>query len=416
MSTSPKSKRAAPNNRFEDYTLTSSTEESLFPIKSQFMTYLSQESGFPIGGPGIPYTQGQEIIDIGFTFSFDNREYKKLYVSTRGFAILVDPTLDNPSPDTILNTVLDESWDNSAVRTTVWDAAHVILALWWDGSVINAWNSVDDGSASGYLSNLGLSVNSIKSGFVTTPAGIDPALGGVKRYNGNDPKNGNYLVIRWKSLTHSSASSNIAYYDLVLYESGLVEFRYSPRFFRTFSSLENATIAMFANGGSTYGNRYRDFSYFIREDSRGSYVNGGAIYDGFYTDNDGSATTTYTISLNMQKDWPGLDAGAIFKFSPPRSRKRSNRSITSIRDSASFVNRDNSSFFDDQFSIPLTTQLVEYPTMLPASYKVNLDYSDPLAVTELYASGSIQISRTLSPGLADSILYDSIVEGRKKRG
>lgn len=416
MSASPKSKRESPASKFEDYIATYSTKESLFPISSQIMSYMSQDPGFMVGfgGPSIPGVKGQEVTDIGFSFTFDNRTYEKISISTKGFAILVDSS----DPNNFYNTTLDEDDDNWAVRTSVWSAPHVILAPWWDDAVTNVLRSLDDASAPSYLSNLGLNNNSIINGKSTTPPGIDPSLGGVKKFNGIDPRLGKYLVVRWKSFAYSTVSPhNIVNFDLVLYESGSLEFRYAPRIFNSYTSFEHATMAIFANGGSNYGNRYRDFSCFASKsaDSRGIYVNGGAVYDGSYTDT-ADATQSYTISLNTRDNWPGLNSGAVIRFSPPQNKRRQNRSITTIRDSVSFTNRDGSSLFNDQLALPpASSQLVEYPSMMPVSFRTSANYSDPVAINNLYSSGSIQVNRTFKPGLVDSILYDSLIEGRYRR-
>jgi len=86
-----------------------------------------------------------------------------------------------------------------------------------------------------------------------------------------------------------------------------------------------------------------------------------------------------------------------------------------LRESSSFVS-DGSSYFNDQNTIPFTSQVVEYPTMLPTSLRSSYNSSQAVYVNELYTSGSIQVTRTLSPGMFDSVLEDALLDGRRRSG
>jgi hypothetical protein len=170
-------------------------------------------------------------------------------------------------------------------------------------------------------------------------------------------------------------------------------------------------MAIFACGGSTYGKRYRDLSYVLRKDSRGKYRNGGAIYDGSYTDSDGSNTADYTISLNSYKDWPGLDKGATFRLTPPRNKRKSTRKVLNDRDSSTFV---RSGAFNDQKTINFNNQRTQISSMLPVDYVTDMNDTDSISIVELYKSGSIETNMTLKTGLFDSLVFDSLSErGRK---
>jgi hypothetical protein len=205
---------------------------------------------------------------------------------------------------------------------------------------------------------------------------------------------------------------NVSTFDVVLYESGDIELRYSPGVFERFDSRETATIGVFGNNTT-----YRDFGYVLKRDSvndRGVYQNGGAVWNSLFTDP--ATGGAYTTSLNMFQYWPGrAQFGATFHLSPPRNRRRNKRTITTLRDSVDFVNKD-SSFFDDRSAVPIGVQNIEYPSMLPTTFKYDNSRVDSVAAQELYQSGSITVNRSITHGLFDSALSDSIIEGKFRRG
>jgi hypothetical protein len=370
------------------------------------MTYLSN-------GAGDPYAVGEVTVDLGFDFNFDNKTYRQIYVSTYGFAILLDPEAD---PDLVIDATMDDASDNSSVimNSSPWSSAHVLLCPWWDTEVRSVFRNTSNTGASTYLTGLGLTLNNVNLGISPMPPGIDTSLGGVKSFVGFDPNEGKFLVIRWKIFTNPSSGTkfNIGSYDIVVYESGVLEFRYGPRIFHQYESDENATMAIFACGGSTYGKRYRDLSYVLRKDSRGKYRNGGSVYNGTYTDTDGSNTADYTISLNSYKDWPGLERGATFRLTPPRNKRKSTRKVLNDRDSSSFV---RSGAFNDQKTINFNNQRTQISSMLPVDYVTDMNDTDSISIVELYKSGSIETNMTLRSGLFDNLMFDSLSErGRNK--
>lgn len=402
MSASPKSKRTPPPSNFEDYFLTYTVGENLYPISSDNMSYI-------LGDAGLPFSIGQEIISLGFEFIFDNKIYRDICVSTYGFAILLDPTAD---PDLVIDSTMDDASNNASLITSVWSAAHVVIAPWWDEGVRSVWRNTSDSGASTYIANLGLTIRDLSLGISTMPDAIDSSHGGIKYFRGFDSRDGKFLVLRWKVVSNSASTNfNVLTFDLVIYESGIIEVRYSPRVFLTNQALESATTAIFANGGSNYGNRYRDFSQYIRKDSRGQYKGGGAIYDGSYTDSDGSTTKSYTVSLDVEKDWPGLHRGAVFRLTPPRSKRRQTRKVVPLRDSVSFI---SSGMFNDQKTVNRVAQNTHLGSMIPSSYVLNINDIDSIAIIELYTSGSVETSIELRPSLSDSVVFDSIVERGKK--
>ena len=401
MSASPKSKRTSPSNKFEDYILTYTVGQGLYPVSNSNMSYLSE-----VDGTGSPYSIGNEILDIGFTFRFDGRNYDRIYVNTYGFAILVDPNAD---PNYVTDSTMDDPADNSSIITTSWSEAHVVLSPWWDSEVRSIFRYTSDSGASTYLSSLGLTASNVDLGISTAPAGLDSSAGGIKKFSGFDSRDGRFFMLRWKVFTNPNGSHfNVAAYDIVLYESGIIEFRYSPRAYRGDDS-ETASIGIFACVNSA--NRYRDFSHILRKDSRGQYRNGGSIYNGSYTDSDGTNTSNYTISLSMKKDWPGLDRGATFRMTPPRNKRRQTRKALNDRNSMSFI---KSGMFNDQKTVNFSKQIVQYPAMVPVDYVTSMNDIDSISIVELYSSGSIEVDMNLNSGLFDDAMFDSIAERGKK--
>jgi hypothetical protein len=437
MSASPTSKRQQPERKFEDYVLTYEVGPGagLFPIADAQMSYVTesgQPSFYPVGGQG--EDDGNSFVDLGFDLLFEDKSYRKVYVDSNGYCILIEPGFDvsgfNPS------TECGAGSDNTGIKD-VFAHNHLMLAPWND-DLRNCWRSLDGKNSSGtealyYLFNLGLIshgysggltdqdkivVQSLAQGLSVMPPGIESAIGGVKIYRGNS-SNGSYVLLRWKSFAYWTDPINIVKFDVVLYENGVIEIRYSPKITGGRVSQEGATMGIFCYGGRTGFPRYRDLAPYIKNnagDSRTRSINGGYPYDGSYTD----APAKYTVSLNVYDNWPGqAEFGAVFRLSPPRIRRRSNRSIVTLRDSQSFLRTSDSldsSFFDDQKSLPFTVQNVEYPSMVPSSYKTSGNSSLPESITELYQSGSIVVNRQFNSGLYESILQDSVLESSKRRG
>jgi hypothetical protein len=426
MSSSPKSKRAQPERRFEDYVLSYEVSDKvgLFPVPNATMQYVGDGSG-----AGTQYADDANTsVEIGFGFSFDGVTYSHLGVDTNGWAALISP--DRPQDTFYYSDAMSLEYRNGTISDQ-FSYSHVLLCPWFD-DLRTIFSDVDNANVPGYLLyKLGLTptayyVNAIKEGRYPYPNGIDPTCGGVKFHRSSD-EFGKYLLVRWKVFSNYNTAANVLTFDLVLRENGMIEFRYGPKSIITPDQpgKTGATIGIFAYGGTSGSPRYRDFGFELKNDSSTTLINnrtryslGGAIYNGHFTDgppaHQTDSASKYTSTLTAENDWPGLTSfGAIFRFSPPTNRRRQNRSALGIRDSRPFV-RDDSPEFDDENSIPFTTQLVEYPTMLPAAYVTVNNLEQPAAASELYQSGSIQVSRTFTPGLYESVLTDSVLDVKRR--
>lgn len=443
MSASSKEQRSQPPNQFEDYNLTytSGPDSGLYPIDNASMFYMNGLAGQP---GAFSYTRLEGLLDIGFKFKFDNKEYDKLYVDASGWCCLIDPECSNFSLADVLYPSLsygDERSDENQSIKAEFAYEHTLLAPWFDG-LQNVYRSLDDSITGGvetylfqYLYLIGQTVSldnqielkeKMRVGKIVYIPGIDDTSGGVKYYQGVSNAGEKCLVIRWKSFSDNVSYANVICFDLVLYESGVVEFRYDKKNVMARSIYEKATIGIFGYGGIEAGQnsslRYRDFGYLCKKDDstdRGIYTNGGAIYNGIYTEIVDSRTVRYAASLNVSDHWPGgIDNGAVFKFFPPSYRNRqTSRSITTVRDATSILRSGGSPLFNDQLTISTEgKQLIEYPSMLPVSYKLNNNlYDESSAIMNLYSSGSIRIEREFNPHLANSVFYDSMIQERNKK-
>lgn len=409
MTASAKSKRTPPVNRFEDYVLNyeAGPNAGLYPVKNAMMTYLPGTAGQP------SQDDEKQYLEIGFTFQFDQKKYNNLLIATNGWAILVDDVSDSSQDGTAGQDVFGISKSATAsAPTLIMDSfgstKHILLCPWFDDMRTVA-RLPNDSAVSAYLSAIEVTQEEISLGKKIFPPGIDSTLGGIKYYRGVSHDRGKCLVVRWKTFARFTGAYNVVNFDLVLYESGEIEFRYIPRsLLRGFEVDESAAIGIFANGESVSQPRYRDMSVFVgAKDARGNYENGGAIYKTGYTDP--SNGTKFNSSLDTYNNWPGQGQfGAIFSLSPPALKRRQIRSAVSLRSSVTFAG--GYSMFDDRNVIPFVTGTVEYPSMLPVNFKVDNESDQPQAINRLFQSGSIRVTRVVKSGLYESPLLDSMIE------
>lgn len=170
--------------------------------------------------------------------------------------------------------------------------------------------------------------------------------------------------------------------------------------------LENNRVPAFEDvvypRGSKPGNYGSDLLNVVNQ-----MKSGGTTY---VSDKQKSATCGFTYEGSDQ----GVDSisyGDTY-YGTNRDNRRRKRTIVSLRDSESFISSDKQ--FDDTNSISFVSQVVEYPVMLPTSYSGS--FMSSAVRSELYKSGSISVTRSISPGLYDSVLRDSILSSKKRMG
>lgn len=361
--------RIPPQRRFENYILTRIVDSSagLTDIPDAFFTQ-------------VPGTAGQGATDdavsnplpIGFDFDFDGVVYKQWSVCTNGWMALVDPTTGTFN----FSEVLDSStWINTGIKSTFTSQA-VLLAPWFD-DLRNVANDPDLLSASPF-SYSATKIARIKAGLEPPPVFYNPTSYGCSYYFDQRSQYGRRLIIRWASVSNYAFPSSVVRFEVVIYENGTVEFRYTPRTALTSNSTyESATIGIFMPGGL---NRFRDFSVGLgyRENSRQEYIYGGYAYEGniHYLD----ASKPYTCSLLPSRHWPGQAAtGCILRFIPPKKRRRVlPRKLVSERDSRA------------SYPIVLRTG----STVKNLAFRVYDDRKSPEYVSSVGTSGSVIQSST----------------------
>ena len=436
MPASPISKREALQKRFEDYNLTyaSGPNFGLYPIASEKMKISPPNAGREAAD------NNTSVLRIGFPFPFEDKFYESVHVCTNGWAILHDPNqpaalpasyvFDNPGGAAPSNRSTVEIKD-------VFTRNHLLLCPWWSDSM-NTFSTLERatklaGSPSlTYISSgsssweNGSPATLIRDGIITPESigkfGYGENFGGIKYFTGSTSKYGKFFIIRWSSFLGTDVLQDVASYDVVLYENGVIEFRYGKVYSVPTGSSYIATVGIFSYGGSSGYPRYRDFSQElipVESDSRPRHENGGTVYDGIYSSSTPAGKTgptgprKYCISLNSDTNWPGgREHGGVFQFTPPLRRKRQLRTTISSIDSKAFVSDDT--LFDDRSTILFTKQLVEFPSMLPVSSKLRSNSNVQRAYTTLFVSGGIQAEITATAAFDEPLRSNLADYGRRE--
>jgi hypothetical protein len=388
MPASPKSKRAAPPRVFEDYILTYErhADTGLYPLANSAFQALEDP-------PNIFY-YGVREIPLGFSVQFGGITYTSMWVGF-GWAALADP--DTTFSATDIFWLDDSDHIKNTLIKDVFDARHVLFAPWFQyGISTSVYDSIEDTPdwATGYSEPF-----LIRQGRIPYPSVVNETLGGSPRFCRSSDVLGNYIIVRW-TLLATGVSIDSVDFELVVRQCGIIEFRYAPRNapFEADTYDNKATCGIFMHGGpadagTSTSTRYRDFGPLLTSatDSRGLDKNGGTVWDGSYTDP--TYSTNFISSLNPVSNWPGLaEFGAIFRFLPPKNKRRSSKRDLTIRDSITFM---QGGLFDDQRSVVFDTQDVSYPHGIPADYVVTSRRIGTYLDQDLHTSGSIVVSREL---------------------
>lgn len=97
-------------------------------------------------------------------------------------------------------------------------------------------------------------------------------------------------------------------------------------------------------------------------------------------------------------------------YGPNRDSRRKKRYILNLRDSESFISSETK--FNDVNTIIFSSQVIQYPTMLPTSYVSSSTYMNNTVRSEVYKTGAIEITGSFLPGSFDRVLQDSIIESK----
>lgn len=373
----PKSTRAAPPRRFENYVLTRDTSKSagIFPIGSSQMLPVPGAAGTSLADDEV-----SDITPIGFTFNIDGINYKSFVACTNGWMALVDPTVGT----FVFGDVISggSSFTNSKI-TQPFTNNPVLLCPWFD-DLSNLYGKITDVPVT-------LSTKTrINQGLDISTVLYNPSDFCVKYVNTVSKDGQRCLVVRWHSMSNVLSSTvAVLKFDVVLYENGTIEFRYVPRsslMGNSDPSYEGATVGIFLNNQPVTGWRFRDFSPGLGYKDAGRVLDprGGASYTLTYTDTDSDispATVPYTVNIEATNFWPGTrSTGCIFTFSPPvnvrsvlprqalRNLDSATTSPTIARIGDRYRQGISSSPFDDRKTINYVTGVISWPSRLPRLY------------------------------------------------
>ena len=314
------STRKAPQRRFENYVLTRVVDSSvgLTKIPDALFTQLSgpaDYTGYHIG-QGYCDDGLSNKLNLGFDFNLDGIVYKQFVACTNGWLVLVDPTTGTFSSSEVLNSAI---YINDQIKPTFTSKA-VLLAPWFD----DLRNALNDPLllSSNPFSLSGTKAARVAAGLDVPPTTYNPTSYGVSYFYDTKSPKGRRLIVRWASVSNYVYPTSVVRFEVVLYENGTIEYRYTPK--QTIPvvpfafQVESATVGIFMPNG-TY--RFRDFSTGLgyRENSRQEYIYGGYVYTPSYFD----GVAVYTNGLRPDRQWPGLQsAGCILRFSPPVNRRK----------------------------------------------------------------------------------------------
>ena len=360
----PKSLREAPSRIFENYILTLEVDPKVGLSKIPPRNFL-QIPGL-VGEDGLENAYSDPI-NIGFDFDFDGITYKKIVITTNGYAVLLDP---NESDFSLISIFTGAHLEKNDIIRPTFTKNNVLLALWFD-YLRNNRSSFGIPNGDNY-----------EKGVLQPPVDIDPLNYAVQYCNTVNQAQGRCFIVRWNSISnYYETASSILKFELALYENGKIEFKYAPRKNLTFSNVigESATIGIFMPGGEY---RFRDFSYELgyQTQIRHKYQYGGTIYDPNYFEPGNTGPTYYAINLSPAIYWPGQkNSGAVFTFQPPLNRRRilpraslrerdSQLTLPTVARTGDSRGGNSISTFDDRRSIAYKRDIVNYPTTIPRFY------------------------------------------------
>lgn len=388
-------KRTPPPRRFENYVLTRdlSRLSGLCEVDSASMNVINAG-----GIAGVDDNYSSEI-EIGFDFELDGIVYKKFVVCTNGWMCLVDPTTTFNTADVMVNV-----FDNASINQTFTNN-HVLLAPWFS-NLITSLNNLNDYSALGIYPNLtGDEVQRTQYGIIVPPTTYDQRQFGLRYKNVSDSENGRFLIVRWDVLSYYANSRLKLRFDVVLYESGKIEFRYAPKENLQISDpdvSETTAIGIFMPGAVAPDWRFRDFTTKLgyREDERQQYIYGGAAYDANYLD----YGLPYTIGITAKSNWPARRHGATYVFSPPKIKKKILPNLEVVKNDSlqsypitkkNFPTQNDVIEFNDEKTIVAGTSVVNFPTLLKRFYgdgEPGIDERQSLFTGDFLVTSSVRLN------------------------
>lgn len=344
-------------------------------------------------------------IPIGFKFTLNGIAYSKLYVTNAGYVVLVDPA-DGSSVfdvsdvlDVTAGTGVFDSINNAIIKDE-FPYNHILLAPWFGFLTRPVAQTMDELQQLSYASEITTALEqNILQGKYVANFPYDLVDHGVRYMNVFDPAKGNCLLIR---STCYSASFPVPYrikYEIALFESGRIEYRYWP--FKEYDADGASTTALVATCGIFWpgqlfaaNNYFRDFAPLLdyKKKSRRMSEFGGAAYDTSYSEDNtywapgGTPTTAFYSSMLGIENWP--KNGAIITMAPPVNTAKilPRKIIGAIAATRQIVSSPG--MYDDRKSVPyLSGTTIHMPSTLPSRLLNDFDI-DASLLQSLFVSGS----------------------------
>lgn len=410
-------------HKFEDYVFNRvvSKDVSLYPIPTKDMALIPGPAGLPGAQHNYPDNQvGSSIFDIGIEFPFNGSVYKHIVVTVSGAIVLIDPQEDLSSLDS--NDILNKCFSGPSIIAH-FPVRYVVLAPWlsvggyagYSGTNYNGVkNFADD------LSNLPdyQSVSDVSFGVMPTVqrvgiGGYSIYENGIRYKNISDSINGNGIIIRWNSIINVDTTGDFdknvipARYEAILYESGLIEFRYDKLqpFFNTSNKLlcqsgiyVNDLPEVDENDVPINELNLRDFS--TKNYDEKQYKFGGLVYDNDY-DN------VKHCSLSTKTDWPATtEYCALNSFSPPKVLRKILPKLELNKFDNAICLPTNTTYqtsFNDLNTLVFSEQdNIDFPVTLPQRYSESTTLFNQNIDVHGYGDNGFTITSSITPSGTDN--------------
>jgi len=386
---------------------------------------ITWDSSVTVGGLGP--AEGYSVSEpIGFDFKINGKIYKEFSVSTSGWMMLRDPVGGSTGANFYKDVIDDPVTFSDSVYTNEFILSdflydHIILAPWFDYGIISA-RSIEELQAGYYSSTISEAIkNYIKQGSNVKNWPYDFADHGVRYINGYDKSKGKYLLVRW------TLAQNISYayklkFEVAIFESGRIEYRYWPKSYyepSSFSSADStATVGIFWSGPSQGTDKFRDLATLFDYSKKNRVISefGGSPPSSYSETSLFYPLASKKYSLNIsQIYWPAN--GAVITISPPvNSIKVLPRKLSSIANSTKHLVR-SPGIFDDRRSINFaTSSIVSMPSTFPSRLLGDSGTVDIASRQLLFTSGNIQINGSVKRTIVDDQLQQlSVLESLNER-
>jgi len=427
LSSSRKLKKYQPEKNLDNYVASIRNLNGIYP-KSIPDSNFQGTNYLVSGGPDfitLTYTESKKI-PIGFDIKINGKKYKNFTASLNGWIILHDINSINETaaqdileltkghitmPPALPGFVYDtpDLTANDTILDQFLNYDHILLAPWFDSSypIYDGFESFKNGNLYDWTLNTPEKYQAVRMGADPGNYPFDNVDHGLRYTNVYDDKKGNCLLVRWT--VSQEGFKNKLKFEIALYESGRIEYRYWPlidtfvpsNYPQNFIN-STATCGIFWSGANIGTNKFRDFSTLLsyKRDKRKILELGATTYDSGFSEAIPSphgpnflANKPYTHQLN-EIYWP--KNGAVITFSPPvNSAKFLTRKVIGDISSTREIVRQPG-LFDDRkafnFQKPGNGGRAHMPSTLPSRLNGDSGDVDISLRQQLFTSGSIQVT------------------------